>query len=269
MRLLRSFADRQWSEQLPIGVFLISHPDGPVLFDTGESPLCNTSGYLPVWSPTKKLSQVTIEPKDGVVEQLRSHGVEPKDLQAIVISHLHGDHAGGLKDLTAEAPNVPVYVSRQHWEAYGKHPLYASIQGCTPQHWPKDFSPKLLDFTDHAVGPWKESSKITSDGKIIAVATPGHVPGHSSLVVYGDNSDGTVTTYFLTGDATYGIDVLDKEEPDGINSDPMTALRSLGLIKEFARQTDLVVLPSHDCDTPRLLRDRVPYKPTPAHTESK
>ncbi|KAJ9144583.1 Metallo-hydrolase/oxidoreductase [Pleurostoma richardsiae] len=263
MRRLRSFADRQWSQALPIGVFLISHPDGPILFDTGESPLFNCRGYLPAWSPTKMISKIEITPEDGIVQQLRVHGVEPKDLQAIVLSHLHGDHTGGLKDLSSEAPQVPVYVSQEHWNAFGKHPLWASIQGCAPQHWPKDFAPRMIEFTDHALGPWKQSGKITADGKVVVVQTSGHVPGHVSLVVYGDNDSGGVTTYFLTGDATYGLDLLDKEEPDGINDDPMMALQSLKLIKEFASQTEVVVLPSHDPDTPRLLRDRVMYKQKP------
>ncbi|KAK3935554.1 putative beta-lactamase-like protein [Diplogelasinospora grovesii] len=261
MRRFRSFADRKWSDDLPIGVLLISHPDGPILFDTGESPLCNHPGYRPAWSPTKLFSAVRISPDEGIVNQLRANGVEPKDLQAIVLSHLHGDHAGGLESLAAEAPHVPIYVSREHWDAFGKHPLYATIQGCVPEHWPKNFAPKILEYTDHAVGPWKQSCLITSDGKVLAVDTSGHVPGHMSLIVCGDNPDGTHTTFFLAGDATYGLDLLEKEEPDGINDDPVKALESLKLIKEFANQRDVVVLPSHDPDTPRLLRDRVVYKP--------
>lgn len=249
---------------MPIGVFLIYHPDGPILYDTGESPLCNTAGYSPTWSPTRILCRTNIGPNDGIVSQLRSRGVEPKDLQAVVLSHLHSDHAGGLEDLAAAAPNVPIYVSRQHWDAFGKHPLYASFQGCTPHHWPKDFSPTILDTTNHAVGPWKSSSKITADGKVVAVDTPGHVPGHISVVVYGDHSDGTPTAYFLAGDATYGIDLLSKEEPGGINDDTTSALQSLKLINEYARQTELVVLPSHDLSTTQLLKDRVVYRPKSA-----
>ncbi len=263
MRRLRSFWDSTWSEPMPIGVFLISHPVGPILFDTGESARCNDPGFVPGWAPTKRLAKTSISPDEGIVAQLRSRGIEPSTLQAVVLSHLHGDHAGGLQDLVAAAPDVPIYTSKEHWDAVGHagH-FHANLQGFWPQHWPTGFQPRLLERTDDPVGPWPRSAKITSDGKVVAVDTPGHVPGHVSLVVYGSGGEHGDTTYFLPGDATYGVDLLDKEEPDGINDDPHTALNSLRLIKQFARETDLVVLPSHDPEVARLLRDRVVYKPT-------
>lgn len=268
MRRLRSLTDCQWSEELPIGLFVIHHPDGPILFDKGDSPLWNTPGYHSILSVTKFVSHVTIGPEDGVLSQVRAHGIDPTTLQAIVLSHLHGDHTGGLKDLAEAAPRVPFYVSREHWEAFGEHQTYAKTQGCTPQHWPESFAPKMLQFEDCAVGPWKQSAKVTADGQILAVHTPGHIPGHISLVVFSHEHEGTsatptTITYFLAADASYAIDLLDKEEPDGINDDPMTALQSIRMIKEFSRERDVVVLPSHDPNTPRLLRDRVVYKPAP------
>ncbi|KAK1636389.1 metallo-beta-lactamase superfamily protein [Colletotrichum phormii] len=261
LRRFRCIANRQWTEPLPIGVFLIAHPDGPILFDTGESPCFNDPGYLPYLSPTKMFSSVDIKPEDGIVKQLQRLGVEQSDLQAIVLSHLHGDHAGGLKALKEAAPDVPVFVSKEHWAAFGNSPMTATLAGCVPQHWPEEFQPTLVDFSAGAVGPWETSCRITADGKVVAVHTPGHVPGHISLVVYGDNEDGTTSTYCLLGDASYGIDLLDKEEPDGINDDPMSALDRLRKIKAFAKHNDVVVLPSHDPHTPRLLKERVLYKP--------
>ncbi|KAG7294648.1 hypothetical protein NEMBOFW57_004725 [Staphylotrichum longicolle] len=244
---------------MPIGVFLISHPDGPILLDTGESTRRNEPGFLPSWSPLGLLATTTISREEGIVAQLRSHGIEPSSLQAVVLSHLHGDHA----ELVAAAPNVPVYVNKEHWDAVTQTNRFnANLQGFYPQHWPANFTPKFLDRTDDPVGPWQYSSKITSDGKVVAVDTPGHVHGHISLIVYGDDGEHG-TTYLLTADATYGVDLLDKEEPDGINDDPQTAYKSLRLIKQFAQDNDLVVLPSHDPEVARLLRDRVLYKPKP------
>lgn len=261
-RLLRTFTDSAWCEPMPIGVFLISHPDGPILFDTGESPRFNEPGYNPIWNPGRFLTKTSIGAEDCILRQLEARGVKAKDLQAIVLSHLHSDHAGGLEVLMAEAPDVPIYLSSEHWAAYGEHPAVAALHGCLPSYWPKNFKPRIMVFADDSIGPWPTSSKITADGKITAVATPGHCPGHISLIVRGDDPEGATTTYFLTGDATYGIDLLDKEHCDGVTDDPADSLRSLKLIKDFARQRDIVVLPSHDANTPQLLRDRVVYRPT-------
>ncbi|CAH0042902.1 unnamed protein product, partial [Clonostachys rhizophaga] len=228
MRRFGSLIDRQWSDSLPIGVFLISHPNGPILFDTGESPHVNDPGFKPFWSPIGMFSTTDIGPEDGIVQQLKANGVEPKDLQAIVLS-------------------LGCWI----WSLRRQTSLYI---------WPDPFEPRTLDFSDGPVGPWKQSAKISPDGRIVAIPSPGHVPGHMSLIVYGPSSDGVETTYLLPGDVAYGIDVLDKEEPDGINGDPIGALENLKLLKEFAKKTEVVVLPSHDPDTPQLLKDRVIYK---------
>ncbi|KAI0598712.1 Metallo-hydrolase/oxidoreductase [Biscogniauxia sp. FL1348] len=267
MRRLRSLVGSTWSAELPIGVFLISHPQGPILFDTGESPCCNDPGFLPFYSPVPFFNRTTIRPGDGIVAQLQKIGVHPRDLQAVVLSHLHGDHTGGLEDLVALAPDLPIYVSREHWEAFGHSPFAAAMAGCNPQRWPAGFSPRILApvpvAADDDLGPWTEAARVTGDGRVLAVATPGHVPGHVSLVVRGHHAaTGAPTTYFLPADATYGVGVLDREEPDGITADPETARRTLRRIKEFARRrADVVVLPSHDPDTPALLRDRTVYRP--------
>ncbi|KAL4963826.1 N-acyl homoserine lactonase family protein [Aspergillus stella-maris] len=265
LRLLRCFTGK-WTPWLPIGVFLIQHPDGPVLIDAGASPRCMEAGYFPTLSYFASiLNQLEVSAEDDLVSQLASMGVHPRMLQAIVLTHLHHDHTGALEDLVRDAPNVPIHVSGDHWEGFGRSPKYAAMQGCAPNHWPESFSPTLLQFGDRAVGPWSRSASITRDGCILAVETPGHVPGHISIVVLDRRGHpNPETTYLLTGDATYNLQLLDKGEPDGINSDPETAFKSLELIKEFARQRDVVVLPSHDPDTPRLLRERKIYKPKSA-----
>ncbi|KAM5344002.1 hypothetical protein ACJ41O_012539 [Fusarium nematophilum] len=262
LRLLRCFTG-EWTPWLPIGVFLIKHVDGPILIDTGASPQCMEPGYFPTVSYLASvLNRLQVEPEDGIVSQMAKLGVGPTDLQAVVLTHLHHDHAGGLKDIVEAAPNVPVYISTTHWEAFGKHPTYAAFQGCASNHWPKEFNLRLLTFGGEPIGPWTRSESITTDGRIVAVETPGHVPGHISVVAKNSSGDpDAADTYFITGDATYSLELLEKGEPDGINQDPMVAFESLQLIKEFSRQGKVVVLPSHDVDTPALLRERKRYQP--------
>lgn len=210
---------------------------GQFFFDTGESPSWNDKEFISSWSLTKRLIRVNIQPQDRIVSQLQHIGIEPKDLQAIVLGHLHGDHTGGSGKLALAAPNVPIYVSREHWEKYAKQPFWASLNGCNPQHWPKSFSPVILDYNDGKIGLWENSHNITADGSVIAVDTSGHVPGHLSLIVKGDNPDGSQTTYFVAGDATYSLDQLNQEHPDGVNGDPERALRTMKRIKRFAQVT--------------------------------
>lgn len=254
LRRLRFLTDRTWTSPLPIYVFLISHPDGHILFDTGLSPHCNDPGYSPWWMPTFGLtSSMSINSNEGVAMQLKNMGIEPKDLMAVVLSHLHHDHAGGLEDLIG----VPTYMLEKHWEAFKNH-IKATIEGAMPQHWPKNFAPKFLQADGGSVASFEKSYPITSDGKIVAIETPGHVPGHLSVIVWGDNGNG----YMLMGDATYSLEALEKEETDGINADPFKAVETLKKIKELARQKRIVVLPAHEEDAVRRLREGVLYVPT-------
>jgi glyoxylase-like metal-dependent hydrolase (beta-lactamase superfamily II) len=205
-----------------------------------------------------------IDVEEGVGEQLRLRGIEidghkgggedvrkgeanGKNLKAVVVSHLHRDHAGGLNDVV---PGAPVYVTKEHWEAENGHRLNALIDGAVPRHWPKNWTLSFPEPSGPQIGPWEKSYPITNDGKVVAIDTPGHDRGHVSLIVYADEA-----TYFLTGDATYSLVALDGET-DGVNSFPLIAVESVRRIKDFCRQTRCVVLPSHDRETVRRARER-------------
>lgn len=92
---------------------------------------------------------------------------------------------------------------------------------------------------------------------MVAVDTPGHVPGHVSVIVYADD-----VTYLLLGDATYDQDLLDKELTDGVNNNPALAIDSLRKVKEFANSEKIVLLPAHDPQAAHRLAERTIYTPS-------
>ncbi|KAI6089527.1 beta-lactamase-like protein [Hypoxylon rubiginosum] len=254
LRRLKFLSDRQWTDPIPIYAFLITHPEGNFLFDLGETPKCIQKGYFPWWQVGQYCVSMDIKPDQGLGSQLRAQGIDPEvDIRAAIVSHLHSDHAGGLPDIYGKAD---VFVSQSHWDAFQK-PFYATMEGANPSAWPEGFAPSILKPDGPAIGPWKFSYPITKDGKILAVDTPGHVPGHVSLIIIDDD-----VTYLLVGDAAYSLELLDKEMVDGINSDPYVALESQKMIKEFCSQRPVVVLPSHEYDSVRRLEAKEVYQPS-------
>lgn len=232
---------------------MIQHPDGPILFDTGESPHATEKGWLPWWHPFFQRSvDIHVAPDEAIGARLAQQGIEPQDLQAVAVSHLHHDHGDGLQDLAG----ARILVAAEHWEFYRK-PFRATIEGALPQHWPTRFQPTLLQLTSPALGPWERTYPITDDGRVVGVPTPGHVPGHLSVVVFGNEA-----TYFLGGDVTYDQELLDQEQTDGVNNNPHLAVEQLRKIKQFAAEQPFVLLPAHDPNAAARLTARSVYRPS-------
>jgi N-acyl homoserine lactone hydrolase len=96
-RQLRILRDRAWSEPLPILAWLIDHPEGPIVVDTGESARATRPGYWPRWHPFYRWSvRVDVTPEQEIGPQLARLGLAPADVRLVVLTHLHSDHAGGL-----------------------------------------------------------------------------------------------------------------------------------------------------------------------------
>src|SRR5437764_9775747 len=101
-RVLRTMADRRWTERLPILAWVIEHPEGVIVVDTGETARTAERGYFPRWHPFFRFaSQISVAPDDEIGPQLRRLGIAPRDVRWVVITHLHTDHAGGLAHFPA------------------------------------------------------------------------------------------------------------------------------------------------------------------------
>ena len=189
----RVIASKRWTEPMPILAWLIEHPDGLIVVDTGETARVAERRYFPRWHPYfRRGVQEWVEPQDEIGPQLRALGFSPDDVRLVVLTHFHTDHAGGL----AHFPNAEILCSRVDFE-YSRG-LLGKLRGFLPQRWPEWFAPSFVEFAAEPFGPFAESMRLTEAGDVRVVATPGHTPGHLSVVL-----DDCETVFFFAADASY------------------------------------------------------------------
>jgi glyoxylase-like metal-dependent hydrolase (beta-lactamase superfamily II) len=95
--LLNMMLDPNWTEPLPIYAFVIEHPEGLIVVDTGETARAAEPGYFPWWHPYYRFGvREWVQPEEEIGPQMRAMGFDPGDVRWVLLTHLHTDHAGGL-----------------------------------------------------------------------------------------------------------------------------------------------------------------------------
>lgn len=165
----------------PILSWLIEHPDGLALFDTGlHADLQHGSERL---GASAKHFAPDFKPGEELSARLHARGIRPSDITHVIFSHLHFDHAGG----TSEIPDARVVIQKDEWEAGQSQKLID--RGV--------YNPSDYDH-GHDVEQVDGAHDVFGDGLVTCVPTPGHTPGHQSLRVELDS--GPVV---LTADCIY------------------------------------------------------------------
>lgn len=245
-RLFHSLFDKDWTQFLPIYAWVIEHPEGVIVIDTGETARTAQPGYFPWWHPFFHLAvRVRVRPEEEIGPQLRALGIAPDDVRHVVLTHLHTDHAGGLHHF----PQAQFLVARREYEAASG--LNGRVRGYLPQHWPAWFKPTFVPFESVAYGPFPSSYTLTRAGDITLVPTPGHAPGHLSVILQEDDR-----FIFFAGDTSYTQQLMLEEAIDGVGPDEQAALQTIQRIHAYVRQTPTVYLPSHDPEAARRLQER-------------
>jgi glyoxylase-like metal-dependent hydrolase (beta-lactamase superfamily II) len=241
------FTDK-WGEWMPTYCWLIEHPDGLILVDTGETARIFEEDYLPKGGLYHKAVQTRIEENEEIPYQLAKIGYSPKDVKTIILTHLHGDHVGGLSHFE----HCDIYVTKAEYElaASKKGPA----NGYFNKNWPKWFKPELIQFSDGAEDCFASSQKITADGHIITIPTPGHSIGHQSVLVKKEEY-----TIILAGDLTYNESTLKKEIPDVVILNKASK-KTVQLMHQYVQQNSCIYLSSHDWNAPENLEKAKVYK---------
>ena len=205
--------------QIPVSCYLVRTGDTTILFDTGLSPRA-VPGLLRN-DPLAKFSEA-----DLLVRRLDGIGLEPGDVDVVVLSHLHYDHAGGA--FLFPASEIAV---QQDEYSYAHYP-----SGFLATYYYK----KNFDLPEQR---WR---LLDGDAEIVPGVTvlrsDGHTPGHQSLLVELPESGPVI----LAGDCCYWQESIDKEIPPGVVWDPTRAMHSIKRLKTIARLMGGRVFPSHD-----------------------
>jgi N-acyl homoserine lactone hydrolase len=171
---------------LPVPAWLIEHPLGNVLFDTGLHPELRAGPNR--LKGLMRNSSILLPEGADLTARLSAAGFRASDVDIVVFSHLHFDHCGG----TAEVPDARVVVQSVEW-ATAHHPRLIEAAVYNPNDFDLGHERQLIE----------DKFDLFGDGRIVCIPTPGHTKGHQALRVELESGP-TV----LTADCVYFASML-------------------------------------------------------------
>ena len=207
-------AGKEGRIRFPVPAYLIDHPRGQVLFDTGLHPQCrhDAAGRIGFMAD---LFDVHFREGEDIKSRLEQLDIDSARVEYLINSHLHFDHAGGNELV----PNAKIIIQEREWKA-GHTPEYIKANGYAPS-----------DYNHgHLVKQVNGEHDVFGDGRIVTVPTFGHTPGHQSLKVRLDSGD-----IVLTADACYFKETLANLHLPHLVYDRSQMLNSLLLLRRLEK----------------------------------
>lgn len=215
---------------IPTGLYLVEHPRGRVLFDTGLAFDAFDDPYA-VYGPMVDALEMEIDPSLRIDRQLAEIGLEIEDITHVVLSHAHLDHTGSLYKF----PHAKFYIGP------GEFDFVATATGLLAQNIRHaDLEPtREFDWTE--VPP--AGLDLFGDGVLELIHAPGHTPGQLVLkVALGARS------FILTSDSVHLQVGLDTEVPDRFAWSDEESIASLRKLKRIAAESGAEIWVHHDPD---------------------
>lgn len=218
----------------PVPGLLLLCDGGWLLLDTGfNTALIRDPALRRRYHGDPLIQPVLPGPGEPLEEALDQAGITLDDIHAVAVSHLHNDHAGGLKHF---AGRVPVHIQRAEL-SYGTsgHPE------------PERNGMFRMDYDDPRID-WRLADGDTEIAPgVTAVLTAGHTPGHQSFVVRVDESAGGGGFVFAF-DAADLTENIDGELAVGgmIGVPPEVTVQQIRKLKAIAADRGYRLVPGHD-----------------------
>ncbi len=225
---------------IPVAFYLIRHPMGDVLFDTGDNDKIITDKTY--WGPLAAMLDKGVSADLAIETQLGKVGVKASDIKYVILGHMHLDHAGNV----GRFPNATIVVQRDEiinafWPPKGYSGPYIS----------GDFE-KLRADTGSGTTSRQPTIELNGDldlfgdGSIYIHRAAGHTPGSQMAVVRLPKS-GTIV---LTSDTCYLPENLAKDilPSIGLTYDPTEMLNGYAYIKRTRDLEKGQVFMAHDAE---------------------
>ena len=210
----------------PMPFYVIRHPRGTLLIDTGTHPLVITDPAAR-WGGLAKAFVPVMKPGEDVVPSLQSIGVEVRDVTLVVNSHLHMDHAGGNEFFT----HCPVHVHARELAFVREHPQLEG-KGYFKADWDHPLDYRTFE------GEWD----VFGDGRVVFFESFGHTPGHMACVLRLDRT-GIVVLACDTLPLMENLDLPDLTPRNAWKGEPLRA--SVMAIQGW-RERGAMVISGHD-----------------------
>lgn len=208
--------------------FLIVHPKGTMIWDTGEIP---DSAFASGVTPQTQGAFVVDRP---LLPQLAAIGYKPSDITYLALSHYHGDHVANANSFAGST----WIVQKGDYDAiFGARPANAPRLGAVPA--PSFFTELAHSKTMVLKG---EDHDVFGDGTVVIKFTPGHTPGHQSLFLKLKKTGPVL----LSGDLYHYPEEITYKKIPPFDTDKEQTAKSRAAIEEFVKKNKAQLWIQHD-----------------------
>jgi glyoxylase-like metal-dependent hydrolase (beta-lactamase superfamily II) len=245
--VLQNFGPMEPPIQIPVGFFVIQHPKGNVLFDTGNNDKIITDPSY--WGGAFESLKPVNTPDVAIDVQLKKIGLSPDDIKYVVVSHMHLDHGGNV----AKFPNSTLIIQRDeiYYSMFPDEPFTGpfipgdswALRAPTGSGKPNAMKMVVLEGQD---------MDIFGDGSVIVKSSRGHTKGHQMMLVRLPKTGSTI----LTGDNVYFRENVEKSIPPNLvlAYDPAGIMRAYEWIRYMMATESADFFTAHDPDAFKAMK---------------